>query len=69
METIQQNVMGVLLDILLDRGLVSKSVHNKAVNLVNSSIDFPAFFEYPVCCQKEVTESEFTSNSTGASAR
>lgn len=53
MAATQQEVLGVLLNTLMDCGLIDKSTHDKAKNKVNSTLDFPEFFEYSVCCQKE----------------
>ncbi len=69
MAALQHDVMSVLIDMLLDKELISKTVHDKAIHLVNSRIDFPAFFQYPLRYQEEVKNSGFTSNPTGTSAR
>lgn len=53
MANLQHEIMSVLLRSLLDKEVVAKSTYDKAVNLVQSTIDFPPFFEYPVCCQRE----------------
>lgn len=53
MADIQTEVMQVLLKSLLDRGLIEKYTYDGAVNMVHSTIDFGAFFEYPVCYPKE----------------
>ena len=49
----QREIMKALLRSLLDREVIAKSTYDKAVDLVHSTIDFPDFFGYPVCCQKE----------------
>ena len=46
-------VMNVLLKSLLDQDLIAKDTYEKALSLVQSTIDLPPFFEYSVCCQKE----------------
>lgn len=57
---IQHEVLNVLLRLLLDQEVVAKSTYDKALNLVHSTIDFPEFFEYCVCCQKEGEENGCT---------
>ena len=49
----QKAVLHVLLQSLLDRGLLPQAAHDKAKNIVNSALDFPEFFEYCVCCREE----------------
>lgn len=46
----------------MEQGLISEAVHDKAVDLVYSTIDFPDFFEYPVCCQEEGETNGCTEN-------
>lgn len=46
-------VMNVLLKSLLDQDLIAKDTYEKALSLVHSTIDFPPFFEYSVCCLEE----------------
>lgn len=53
MAVIQQEILGVLLDTLLHKNLIHASIYDKAVNLVNSRGDYPAFFENRGCFQKE----------------
>ena len=53
MESTQSEVLNVLLQSLLDKDLIPQSTFDAAKNKVNSSMDFPEFFWYPVCCQKE----------------
>ena len=48
----QKEVLRVLLDTLMEKELIAKSTYDGAVNLVNSHMDFPEFFWYPVCCHK-----------------
>ena len=48
----QRQVLQVLLKSLYDRGLLEKTTYDGAVNVVNSDIDLPEFFWYPVCCHK-----------------
>lgn len=50
---LQQEVLSSLLDVLVGRELISESTCDKAKNVVHSTIDFPDFFWYPVCCEKE----------------
>ena len=49
----QKEVLRVLLDTLMEKELIAKSTYDGAVNLVNSHMDFPEFFWYPVCCLEE----------------
>ena len=53
MPNLQHEIMSVLLGRLMEQGLISEITHDKAVNLVHSTIDFPDFFGYCVCCAKE----------------
>lgn len=52
MEDVQRQVLQALLKTLYDQGLVAKATYDGAVNMVNSQIDLPEFFWYPVCCSK-----------------
>ena len=58
----QREVLQVLLKSLYDRGLLEKTTYDGAVNVVNSNIDLPEFFWYPVCCLKEDEEHGCTKN-------
>ena len=49
----QKEVLHILLQSLLDKDLLTQTIHDKAKNIVNSALDFPEFFEYCVCCRKE----------------
>ena len=53
MEDVQRQVLQALLKTLYDQGLMAKTTYDGAVNMVNSPIDLPEFFWYPVCCHKE----------------
>ena len=53
MEEVQRQVLQALLKTLYDQGLMAKTTYDGAVNMVNSQIDLPEFFWYPVCCPKE----------------
>ena len=53
MAATQHEVLSVLLNTLKSRELISQSAHDKAKNIVNSTLDFPEFFEYSVCCHEE----------------
>ena len=48
----EKAVMNVLLKSLLDQDLIAKDTYEKALSLVQSTIDLPPFFEYSVCCDK-----------------
>ena len=48
----QKEVLRVLLDTLMEKELIAKSTYDGAVNLVNSHMDLPEIFWYPVCCHK-----------------
>ena len=54
----QKEVLRVLLDTLMEKELIAKSTYDGAVNLVNSHMDFPEFFWYPVCCQGKEDEDD-----------
>ena len=53
MESAQRELVSVLLDHIRSLGLISNSTYSGAVDLVHSVIDFPEFFQYPVCLTKE----------------
>ena len=53
MESAQRELMSVLLERIMNLGLISKTTYSGAVDLVHSVIDFPDFFEYPVCLTGE----------------
>lgn len=48
----QRQVLQVLLKSLHDQGLLAKATYEVAVNMVNSNIDLPESFWYPVCCRQ-----------------
>ena len=52
MANAEKAVMNVLLKSLLDQDLIAKDTYEKALSLVQSTIDLPPFFEYSVCCDK-----------------
>ena len=62
MESAQRELMSVLLGDIFSRGLISKTTYLKAEDLVHSVIDFPDFFQYPVCLTKEVGNYECAQN-------
>lgn len=64
----EKAVMNVLLRSLLDQGLIAKDTYGKAVDLVQSTIAFPEFFEYCVCCGKEENVDGCTQNQAGTAA-
>jgi hypothetical protein len=49
----QSQVLNVLLKSLLDKELIPQKTYEGATNIINSTLDFPEFFWYPVCCQEE----------------
>ena len=49
MESAQQELMGVLLKAVYDRGLLSKAAYLNAVDLVHSTMDIPPLFSCPAC--------------------
>ena len=60
MESAQRELVSVLLNHIRFLGLISNSTYSGAVDLVHSVIDFPEFFQYPVCLTKEASEHERT---------
>ena len=58
MEEVQRQVLQALLKTLYDQGLMAKATYDGAVNMVNSQIDLPEFFWYPVCCQGKEGEND-----------
>ena len=65
MGDVQHEVLSVLLESLYTRELLSKTTYESANQLVQSTIDFPRFFGYPVCCKKEGEEDGCTQSSAG----
>ena len=62
MESAQRDFVSALLHCIFEEGLISRSTYSEALNLVHSSIDFPALFRYPLYCRKEVSADEYTEN-------
>ena len=60
MESVQKELVSVLLDHVRSLGIISNSTYSEAVDLVHSVIDFPEVFQYPECMTKEVNEYEHT---------
>ena len=60
MESVQKELVSVLLDHVRSLGIISNSTYSEAVDLVHSVIDFPEVFQYPLCMTKEVNEHEHT---------
>ena len=58
MERAQREVLHVLLETILSRGMISKTTCLKAEDLAYSATDLPAFFQYPVCPAGEADEHE-----------
>lgn len=56
MAQIQQALLLALLNTLYDRELLIKTTYDNAVNLVNSTPDFPDFFEHNVRSREEDEE-------------
>ena len=53
MESAQKELVSILLDHVRSLGLISDFTYSKAMDLVHSVIDFPEFFQYPVCLTEE----------------
>ena len=51
MVSTQSQVLNVLLKSLLDKELIPQKTYEGGTNIINSTLDFPEFFWYPVCCQ------------------
>lgn len=58
MESAQRELAGVLLDHIRSLGLISDHTCSGAMDLIHSEIDFPEFFQYPVCLAEEAKEHE-----------
>ena len=58
MESAQRELVSLLLEHIRSLGLISNSTYSGAVDLVHSVIDFPEFFQYPVCLTKEASGCE-----------
>lgn len=53
MESPQNRILLILLKSLLDQGLIPIKMYAAAVNIINSTFDFPKFFQYPLICNEE----------------
>ena len=53
MASTQNQVLNVLMESLLDKELIPQKTYEGATNIINSTLDFPEFFRYPVCCHEE----------------
>ncbi len=62
MADMERDILAVLLDVLLDKNLITETVHDKAKNKMNSTLAFSSFLEYSVCCQKEGNDNGCTKN-------
>lgn len=51
-------VLSVLLDMLHEQDLVDDNTYDSANRLLHSTLDFPEFFWYPVCCQGKEGEDD-----------
>ena len=68
MAGVENSVMNVLLKSLLDQDLIAKDTYEKALSLVQSTIDLPPFFGYSVCCREEGEANGCAENQAGAAA-
>ena len=62
MVSTRNQVLNVLLKSLMDKDLIPKKTYDDATNIINSTLDFPEFFWYPVCCQEEEDTDGCTEN-------
>lgn len=53
MASTQNQGLNVLMESLLDKELIPQKTYEGATNIINSTLDFPEFFWYPVCCHEE----------------
>ena len=60
MGDVQQEILGVLLESLYERGLLSKPVYESANQLLQSTSDLPSFFGHPVCSREGGAENGCT---------
>ena len=60
MGSVQSEILQVLLKSLYDGNVLSKTTYEAANQLVQSTIDLPPFFGYPVCCLEEGEENGCT---------
>ena len=58
----QNQVLNILLKSLLDKELIPQKTFESATNIINSTLDFPEFFWYPVCCQQAPAGAVHASN-------
>lgn len=56
MVSTQSQVLNVLLKSLWDKDLIPQKTFEGATNIINSTLDSPEFFWYPVRCHKEEEE-------------
>ncbi len=62
MEGAQRELLCILLGHIQTLGFISKSTYSGAADLVQSEMDLPEFFRYPVCLTKEADADEHTQN-------
>ena len=65
----QRELLEVLLRSVQTQGLIDKMTCFRAMDLLDSSIDFPACFRYTVCAEQEATKYEHPQNTDGAAKR
>ena len=58
MESVNRELVSVLLNHVRSLGLISDAACRQAMDLVYTTKDFPEFFRYPVYLAKEVSENE-----------
>lgn len=56
MESIEQEIMQILVERLCSSGFLSKNTCEKAVDLIHSMTDLPEFFRYPAAWDAEVDQ-------------
>ncbi len=62
MADMERDILTVLLDVLLEKNLITGNIHNKAKDKLNSTQDFSKLHEHSVCCQKEGNDDGCTKN-------
>lgn len=53
MESTQNRILLILLKSLLNQGLIPIKTYAAAEKIINSTLDFPEFFRYPLICNEE----------------
>ncbi len=62
MADMERDILAALLDVLLNKNLITENVHTQAKSKISSALDFSDFLEHSVCCPKEENDDGCTKN-------